>query len=302
MSDGGITDAARELLFGTSVIQGIQERLPTSVIDLIGLTTHLGDGTLLVGVAVSLYWLRHSRRSEYAYVIAVGLGALALVAGLKALFVHPRPPEGVWLASEANYGFPSAHALGTTVVFGLLAYISRVGTRTQRYVFAAALVGIVSLSRVVLGVHYPGDVLGGIAIGLTYLAVVLRYTDGKPMAAFAIALGLSVLMAAIAPNQYTTATLGGSLGALVGWSLAREKSNSPPMVTIAVVLAVAVPISLGARELVSVAGPLVETAGFAAVVALTLLIPAIATAVERTTGFGHRLRRIGRVTQLYGRT
>lgn len=298
MGDGGVTNTVWELLFGTGVIQGIQERLPTSVIDFIGLTTHLGDGTLLVGIAVSLYWLRHDRRSEYAYVIAVGLGALALVAGLKALFVHPRPPEGVWLANEANYGFPSAHALGTTVVFGLLAHISRVGTRTQRYVFAATLVGLVSLSRIVLGVHYPGDVLGGIVIGLAYLAVVLRYTEGRPMAAFAIALGLAVLMAAIAPNEYTTATLGGSLGALIGWSLARESSDSPPVVTIAAVLVAAVPISLGARELVSAAGPLVEVAGFGFVVIVTVLVPAIATAVERATGFGYRLGRFGRIEQL----
>lgn len=284
----GVTDTAWELLFGTGLIQNIQERLPASVIDLIGLTTHLGDGTLLVGVAVSLYWLRHSHRSEYAYVIGVGLGALALVAGLKALFVFPRPPESVWLANEANYGFPSAHALGTTVVFGLLAYISRIGTRTQRYLGAAALVGIVSLSRVVLGVHYPGDVLGGIVIGLVYLAVMLRYTEGAPMAAFGVAFTLAVVMAAIAPNQYTTATLGGSFGALVGWSLVRENSGSPPLVTITAVLAVAVPVALGARELVSVAGPLVETAGFGFVVIVTLLVPAIATAVERTTGFGNR--------------
>lgn len=291
---GGITDGARDLLFGTGVIQAIRELLPPSVIDLIGLSTHLGDGALLVGLAVSLYWLRHDRRSEYAYVIAVGLGALALVAGLKALFVHPRPSESIWLASEANYGFPSAHALGTTVVFGLLAHVSRVGTRRMRYLVAAALVSLVSLSRVVLGVHFVGDVLGGIVIGLAYLALMIRYTDRKPMAGFVIALGLSILMAIIASNQYTAATLGGSLGALIGWYLVRENPDSPPVITIGAVLAVAVPISLGARELVSETGPVLEIAGFGFVVITVLLVPTIATTVETMTGLGHRLGRLER--------
>ncbi|MFC6904770.1 phosphatase PAP2 family protein [Halalkalicoccus tibetensis] len=297
MNYGAAVDGAREVLFGTGVIRSVRELLPAPLVEAAGPVTHLGDGALLGALAVVLYWLGGDRRREYAYALGVGLGAFALVSGLKALFVHPRPPENVWLAAEANYGFPSAHALGSTVVLGVLAYVGRVGSRRARYLAAAGLVAVISLSRVVLGVHFPGDVLGGIAIGLAYLALMVRYADRNPERAFAVAFGLAVVMAIAAPNQYTTATLGGTAGALVGWHLVRDGATSPAAVGLAGAVVVAIPIGVVAAGLASGFAPVAETVGFALVAAGVLLAPAVAARIEAVVGIEDRLGRSERSGQ-----
>jgi membrane-associated phospholipid phosphatase len=288
---------ARDLLFGPEPIEALRDLLPAPAVEAFALATHLGDGAVLAAVAVACYWLAHGRREEYAFVVAVGLGAFALVSGLKAIFVHPRPSEELWLVAEANYGFPSAHALGSTVVWGTLAYVSRIGTRTQRYAAAALVVGVVSLSRVVIGVHFLGDVLGGVLIGACYLAAMARYTRHDPTAAFAVAAGLSLVMALLAPNQYTAATVGGSVGALAAWSIVRSVDRRPSTTAVATVVVVAAPLALGIETLVLGPGApfALETLAGAAIAAGVLLVPSAAAtldssdAVRRVRG---RLRRL----------
>lgn len=281
---GGVRDA----LFDTGSIRAIRDLLPTRAIEAFGFVTHLGDGALLTSIAVSCYWFRHDRRPEYAFVIGAGLGAFALVAGLKALFVNSRPPEEFHMASETNYGFPSAHTLGSTVVWGLLAVVSEVGTRKSRYLGAGIVIAAVSLSRIVIGVHYPGDVLGGVSIGAAYLAVVLRYADRRPLMAFAGAVGLAVMMAIIAPNRYTPATVGGSTGALLAWAVLRDIDVSPSLASIGIVLSAVVPAAFGVRafalevesETETGAGAVIEAVGYAVVVAATLTVPRAAAGIE----------------------
>lgn len=160
------------------------------------LVTLAGDAGTLFVLSFGAYWLGEPAnriavdRRQGAFVIACVLGALSLTMGLKALFSLPRPPSAVlapgafdgvvvddllWsfvagAASASGYGFPSGHAIGTTVTYGALALVAGVGSRRQRWVAAGVVIAFVSLSRVVLGVHYLVDVLVGCAVGLAYLA------------------------------------------------------------------------------------------------------------------------------------
>jgi len=74
---------------------------------------------------------------------------------------RPRPEDPrvqVHVGTPSRLSFPSAHATSTTaapVLFGAL----------LRKPLAAALVPPMALSRMVLGVHYPTDVLAGSALG-----------------------------------------------------------------------------------------------------------------------------------------
>ena len=65
---------------------------------------------------------------------------------------------------EDSYGFPSGHVSATTsfvVGLGLLLRWSR-----RLWVIAALWVAVMALSRMYLGRHFPGDVIGGVAVGL----------------------------------------------------------------------------------------------------------------------------------------
>lgn len=93
---------------------------------------------------------------------------------IKIFFHAPRPsgpglqPLFSWTAG--GYSFPSGHAQGAATFWGGIARIS--GKRPLIWM-AAAMIFLISFSRLYLGVHYPVDVLVGIIIGLA--AVWLLY-------------------------------------------------------------------------------------------------------------------------------
>ncbi len=106
---------------------------------------------------------------------AAGLAFSLLVATsfagfAKELFKLPRPPEGFWLVSADGYGFPSGHATGSSSFWGYLA-LSRLAPSLIG--FSIIMIVGVSVSRVILGVHYPRDVVGGVLLGFSVAALSL---------------------------------------------------------------------------------------------------------------------------------
>jgi undecaprenyl-diphosphatase len=129
----------------------------------------LGVLGLLVLAAAGFLALAGRRRTALFVLAATGGGALASTL-LKALFARPRPdivPHEIYVASAS---FPSGHAMVSAVVYLTLgALMARLapGLRLKVYILALAvlLVGLVGISRVYLGVHWPSDVLAGWAAG-----------------------------------------------------------------------------------------------------------------------------------------
>ncbi|MFE1174295.1 phosphatase PAP2 family protein [Streptomyces sp. NPDC058773] len=117
---------------------------------------------------------------------AVGWAVLVLAAGqairygLMELLARPRPPVADWAGPATGYAFPSGHATTSALAAGILAWgIARRArpavARTWCAVLALWAAGV-GLTRVYLGVHWPGDVLGGwfLAAGLLALALLLE--------------------------------------------------------------------------------------------------------------------------------
>lgn len=112
---------------------------------------------------------------------AVVVGAGALLAGavveftLKAAIDRPRPAEAAIIGPTLGSAFPSGHALTAVVAWGMVPLVLRrwgAGPATVRRWSLVALVVVVAVawSRVVLGVHWPSDVLGGLLYGTVVLA------------------------------------------------------------------------------------------------------------------------------------
>jgi len=100
-------------------------------------------------------------------------GAILLTTVLKGFFAVPRPPG----AAVGGYAMPSGHATVSTVTYGLVAYLEEERSIGPRVVVAALLAGLIATSRVVIGVHYPADVVAGLLLGAAYLAVGLAAWD-----------------------------------------------------------------------------------------------------------------------------
>lgn len=101
--------------------------------------------------------------------------SLLVNALLKDLTLEPRPYTlDPTLASEAaqktagGYSFPSGHAQVTATLWGLMAWQL---AKRWFWVLAVVLTVLVGFSRIYLGVHYLGDVLGGLAIGAVLVAL-----------------------------------------------------------------------------------------------------------------------------------
>jgi membrane-associated phospholipid phosphatase len=219
------------------------EGLPESVVVVAAVVTQLGDVWLLFGLLGLFYWFGDAlpggvvldRRSA-AFVVALGLCANAVTTTLKEWLAYPRPPgadeatgsalvsalvEPLYASTAAatGFGFPSGHAVGATLVYGGLALC--VGTR-RAHATAAAAVAVVSLSRVVIEVHYLVDVVAGVGVGAAVLAVAYRLggRGSRPGRVFALALVAALLGPVLGAYDFETmASLGGALGARIGWGV-----------------------------------------------------------------------------------
>jgi len=188
--------------------------VPAALVEVFALVTVLGGGPFLVVVLAVVYW-NVRRRDDALALVGVAVVALAVTVALKGGFDFPRPPVSVRRhpVEPGTTGFPSGHAISATVVYGgALVAFGRVRHRPSLLV-AGGLVVAVSVSRVVLGVHYLGDVIAGVAVGLV---VVLAWAvvEPEPDVTFGIAATVSVLATFALGDVDAAVGLGGSLGGL----------------------------------------------------------------------------------------
>lgn len=225
---------------GGAEIDVVQEALGEFVV-LFAVVTQLGSVWFYFTVLGAWYWFGPRMpvlgggfdRPRAARLVAIAIGAMALVVGLKGLFAVERPPGadtpvGIEhvpallhplyeeAATADGFGFPSGHALGSTAVWGAAAWLYRGGNRRRRVALAAAIAVLVSFSRIAIGVHRAVDVLAGIAIAVVYLAVAVRVET--PARTFGLAAALAVgAVLATGAHPEAVAILGFALGGLGTW-------------------------------------------------------------------------------------
>ncbi len=136
--------------------------------------SHSGDGHLYVGIAVLVYL---SAPVEYADFIKVGLLAflveLPCFVVLKALIKRDRPfvqLHGCQFSIEPSdkFSMPSGHTAAAFLMAGLISAFY-----PEYNVLAYSWAMLIGFSRVILGVHYPSDILAGAALGSSALFVSL---------------------------------------------------------------------------------------------------------------------------------
>jgi membrane-associated phospholipid phosphatase len=128
---------------------------------------------LIAGVLLSLH-----KRWE-AGLLLIGFGGATLWVHLaKILLDRPRPDlVQPLIALPTDASFPSAHTM--QIVAFALCMVLIIRRTLPEWQFAAMMVAfvlvvVVGASRVYLQVHFPSDVLGGVAFGIAWVALVYK--------------------------------------------------------------------------------------------------------------------------------
>ena len=141
--------------------------------------TALGGYSVLM-LLTSLVWLflrLEQRRTKARFVLAVILSGYVMSMALKEAVGRARPSVVPHLShverGSGSHSFPSGHSTMSTVVYVTLALMlselsSRRLVRAFLIVAPLSIAAAVGASRVLMGVHYPTDVLAGWAVGLSW--------------------------------------------------------------------------------------------------------------------------------------
>jgi membrane-associated phospholipid phosphatase len=157
-------------------LDAIRTHMPSLAAPFFARLTHLGDPltlTVLCAVfcAISLI-ARHLKLALYLAITTSAGGAIN--HALKTLMRRERPADA-FVPIPESFAFPSGHTFGSIVCYGMCAYVlMRLAPRrwdTPIIAITCALVLLIGMSRVVIGVHFPGDVIGGFAAGGAWLAL-----------------------------------------------------------------------------------------------------------------------------------
>ncbi len=138
--------------------------------------SHFGEhaaGWLALSGLGALAFPRRRRDWVLVGVGAVAAHAAAIVIKVAVRRARPHHPDvTVNVGTPSALSFPSAHATSSTAAAILLC-------RATRSPLPLAVVPLMALSRLVLGVHYPSDVLAGMAVGTTVAAATSRLGRGE---------------------------------------------------------------------------------------------------------------------------
>ena len=132
-------------------------------------------GALAAGAAL---WLGFRAPREAVFLTFSLGGAMLMNVSFKLFFARVRPALSEQLTPAPGFAFPSGHAMGSAAFF--LALYLLVRRRYPRWRWLAASVGgaltlLIGLSRLVLQVHYPSDVLAGWALAVAWVLGVNLY-------------------------------------------------------------------------------------------------------------------------------
>ncbi len=155
-----------------SIIEWIAGHRPAWIVDAARAVTLLGHGAILAGLLIAacvvlarrgVLPLRAALLPPIALAIGGGLNPL-----LKAIIDRPRPPVDLRITTELSSGFPSGHSTQSAcawIALALVLWLWGRGHPRWPLAVAAALAAAIGLTRIVLGVHSPTDVVAGWAWG-----------------------------------------------------------------------------------------------------------------------------------------
>jgi membrane-associated phospholipid phosphatase len=154
--------------WGTEALVQIQSYCPDWVLSFFRAITFLGQEEFYLLLLPLVYWCVNRQ-------VGAGLGYLLMLSTwlnsvVKHIFAVPRPddPRLRFLYRETSPSFPSGHSQSAVTNWSYLAFRYR---RAWMWAGAVLLALLIGVSRMVLAVHFPQDLIGGWTIGIVLLVL-----------------------------------------------------------------------------------------------------------------------------------
>ena len=137
-----------------------------------------GTWRVLLPAMALLYLFSRAARRHWWLWSAVMIVSSLIEHGMKVMVGRPRP-------SGFSFGFPSGHTTAAATFAFLLIYLAsreRWSAPVRHGLHALAIVGmaLVGWARIVLGAHWPTDVLGGFLLGAGCAAAAAWWESSRP--------------------------------------------------------------------------------------------------------------------------
>ncbi|WP_440771183.1 phosphatase PAP2 family protein [Natronorubrum sp. DTA28] len=227
--------------FDPAAVEAVRDAVPTWLGVVMVVLSYLGSIYLIAPSMIAAYW---ANRDLVAPWLGGIIGCYGLMSITKSYHTASRPIVGPpvdgsafpgwfvpWYEHAAHISttsFPSGHAMAATIIVGMIVVDLPVGTLWKRAVAGLAVIGWVGFTRVGLAVHFPGDVIGGIAYALGFLAVYYlgrryvprRTSYGETTAAFAVGFLFALIAVIYVGSRNSHIAFGGGIGAVLAWHFA----------------------------------------------------------------------------------
>lgn len=149
------------------ILNFIQEHIRCSFLDAaMPVITHLGSkGILWIVTGLILAFFPKTRRAGLTLLAAVAINGIVCNLALKPIVARTRPfaistDIKLLIKAPGDYSFPSGHTSAAfSAAFALLA------AKNRLWIPYIVLAVLIAFSRMYLYVHFPTDILGGIAVG-----------------------------------------------------------------------------------------------------------------------------------------
>lgn len=175
----GIAIRAWAPFFDAQTMQALATQSNLTLLRIAGIVSDLGSFALLAPLSIALLLLRRWKRpTDDLALIVIAAGCAALPSVIKLVVARPRPEFGK-VTHLLTLSFPSEHTTQAAGIYLTIAILlsKDLGRGWREAVIAlAVLIALaVAWSRVYLGVHYPTDVIAGLALGWSWALLVFHW-------------------------------------------------------------------------------------------------------------------------------
>jgi membrane-associated phospholipid phosphatase len=129
--------------------------------------------TIVLGLLSIFLFLLARDPAAAIHLALTATGGFFISIWTKGLIARPRPNIIPQLVHASGFSYPSGHAITSSAIYLTMAILAArhfhtIRSRVALLALAAAMITLISFSRIYLGVHYPSDTMSGALMGLAW--------------------------------------------------------------------------------------------------------------------------------------